>query len=161
MCVVVFLFKHKTAYELRISDWSSDVCSSDLGILPTKKSSPTALRVISQAMAFCPCSQLSSIGLPALSGNAQPGQSKPPGSLLACANEPTSLSGMFCCTNACTLPLIEPRPPAGLRLRSEWRFIGGDLRLSMRTGYNAVAVDCEVRQIATRDIMRTSRTTLV
>src|SRR3546814_7519951 len=25
-----FLFKHKTAYELRISDWSSDVCSSDL-----------------------------------------------------------------------------------------------------------------------------------
>src|SRR3546814_7845488 len=26
----VFLFKHKTAYELRISDWSSDVGSSDL-----------------------------------------------------------------------------------------------------------------------------------
>src|SRR3546814_18477403 len=25
-----FLFKQKTAYELRISDWSSDVCSSDL-----------------------------------------------------------------------------------------------------------------------------------
>src|SRR3546814_3662150 len=25
-----FFFKHKTAYELRISDWSSDVCSSDL-----------------------------------------------------------------------------------------------------------------------------------
>src|SRR3546814_8143171 len=90
MCVVVFLFKHKTAYELRISDWSSDVCSSDLGVLPSKKSAPTALRVISQAMAFCPCSQLSSIGLPALSGNAQPGQSKPPGSLLACANEPST-----------------------------------------------------------------------
>src|SRR3546814_4011493 len=31
-CVVVsfFFFKQKTAYELRISDWSSDVCSSDL-----------------------------------------------------------------------------------------------------------------------------------
>src|SRR3546814_3141915 len=28
--VVFFLFKQKTAYELRISDWSSDVCSSDL-----------------------------------------------------------------------------------------------------------------------------------
>src|SRR3546814_1971693 len=27
---VVFFFKQKTAYELRISDWSSDVCSSDL-----------------------------------------------------------------------------------------------------------------------------------
>src|SRR3546814_3489403 len=26
----VFFFKQKTAYELRISDWSSDVCSSDL-----------------------------------------------------------------------------------------------------------------------------------
>src|SRR3546814_6436859 len=29
MCVV-FFFKQKTAYEMRISDWSSDVCSSDL-----------------------------------------------------------------------------------------------------------------------------------
>src|SRR3546814_10130315 len=31
-----FFFKQKTAYELRISDWSSDVCSSDLvpAVLP-------------------------------------------------------------------------------------------------------------------------------
>src|SRR3546814_15010582 len=29
MCLV-FFFKQKTAYEMRISDWSSDVCSSDL-----------------------------------------------------------------------------------------------------------------------------------
>src|SRR3546814_9780849 len=29
-CVVCFFFKQKTAYEMRISDWSSDVCSSDL-----------------------------------------------------------------------------------------------------------------------------------
>src|SRR3546814_6464939 len=27
----LFFFKQKTAYEMRISDWSSDVCSSDLG----------------------------------------------------------------------------------------------------------------------------------
>src|SRR3546814_4223875 len=27
---VFFVFKQKTAYEMRISDWSSDVCSSDL-----------------------------------------------------------------------------------------------------------------------------------
>src|SRR3546814_6541567 len=34
-CVrVVFFFKQKTAYEVRISDWSSDVCSSDLGGVP-------------------------------------------------------------------------------------------------------------------------------
>src|SRR3546814_10057540 len=32
-CVIrfcLFIFKQKTAYEMRISDWSSDVCSSDL-----------------------------------------------------------------------------------------------------------------------------------
>src|SRR3546814_10179961 len=28
---VFFFFKQKTAYEMRMSDWSSDVCSSDLG----------------------------------------------------------------------------------------------------------------------------------
>src|SRR3546814_8151112 len=31
--VLVFFFKQKTAYEVRISDWSSDVCSSDLARL--------------------------------------------------------------------------------------------------------------------------------
>src|SRR3546814_2083747 len=30
MSCVFFFFKQKTAYEMRISDWSSDVCSSDL-----------------------------------------------------------------------------------------------------------------------------------
>src|SRR3546814_8466968 len=30
----LFFFKQKTAYEMRISDWSSDVCSSDLGEEP-------------------------------------------------------------------------------------------------------------------------------
>src|SRR3546814_18040387 len=30
MCI--FFFKQKTAYEMRISDWSSDVCSSDLKV---------------------------------------------------------------------------------------------------------------------------------
>src|SRR3546814_2102872 len=30
MYVLFFFFKQKTAYEMRISDWSSDVCSSDL-----------------------------------------------------------------------------------------------------------------------------------
>src|SRR3546814_9955950 len=29
--VSLFFFKQRTAYEMRISDWSSDVCSSDLG----------------------------------------------------------------------------------------------------------------------------------
>src|SRR3546814_20958844 len=30
MTLFIFFFKQKTAYEMRISDWSSDVCSSDL-----------------------------------------------------------------------------------------------------------------------------------
>src|SRR3546814_2737439 len=30
ICSSLFFFKQKTAYEMRISDWSSDVCSSDL-----------------------------------------------------------------------------------------------------------------------------------
>src|SRR3546814_3326472 len=33
VCIFVFFFKQKTAYEMRISDWSSDVCSSDLADL--------------------------------------------------------------------------------------------------------------------------------
>src|SRR3546814_2026492 len=32
MWVGVFFFKQKTAYDMRISDWSSDVCSSDLSL---------------------------------------------------------------------------------------------------------------------------------
>src|SRR3546814_15596212 len=30
LSIMFFFFKQKTAYEMRISDWSSDVCSSDL-----------------------------------------------------------------------------------------------------------------------------------
>src|SRR3546814_11906141 len=37
-----FFFKQKTAYEMRISDWSSDVCSSDLHIArPPARAAPT------------------------------------------------------------------------------------------------------------------------
>src|SRR3546814_18419467 len=32
LCFFFFFFKQKTAYEMRISDWSSDVCSSDLHV---------------------------------------------------------------------------------------------------------------------------------
>src|SRR3546814_7147158 len=37
-CFCIFFFKQKTAYEMRISDWSSDVCSSDL--ISTASASP-------------------------------------------------------------------------------------------------------------------------
>src|SRR3546814_2252088 len=34
--ICFFFFKQKTAYEMRISDWSSDVCSSDLSLADLK-----------------------------------------------------------------------------------------------------------------------------
>src|SRR3546814_988562 len=38
---VLFFFKQKTAYDMRISDWSSDVCSSDLnGSLQRRRKDP-------------------------------------------------------------------------------------------------------------------------
>src|SRR3546814_2647389 len=36
MCIF-FFFKQKTAYEMRISDWSSDVCSSDLKLIGARR----------------------------------------------------------------------------------------------------------------------------
>src|SRR3546814_2688913 len=44
-----FFFKQKTAYEMRISDWSSDVCSSDLMMTsesgPPRSAKPCPLRL--------------------------------------------------------------------------------------------------------------------
>src|SRR3546814_9735147 len=54
---VLFFFKQKTAYEMRISDCSSDVCSSDLAgsyrVVLTKadKIKPTELAMVAQATA--------------------------------------------------------------------------------------------------------------
>src|SRR3546814_6258373 len=59
-----FFFKQKTAYEMRISDWSSDVCSSDLAdaerlvleyiqrFVPTVGSAPLAGNTIGTDRAF-------------------------------------------------------------------------------------------------------------
>src|SRR3546814_3121291 len=46
-----FFFKQKTAYEMRISDWSSDVCSSDLRggpdhVVAQGVTTPTAQRIL-------------------------------------------------------------------------------------------------------------------
>src|SRR3546814_1150762 len=58
----LFLFKQKTAYEMRISDWSSDVCSSDL--------SNSAWLSFHHCGAQC----LIDTGLPARAGRPKPGQ---------------------------------------------------------------------------------------
>src|SRR3546814_8945583 len=59
MCVL-FFFKQKTAYEMRISDWSSDVCSSDLEALAADRHLRVSHRLEESA------------GLPEVRG--QPGQ---------------------------------------------------------------------------------------
>src|SRR3546814_4797174 len=43
ICLFFFFFKQKTAYEMRISDWSSDVCSSDLLRPPIGRGLPRKL----------------------------------------------------------------------------------------------------------------------
>src|SRR3546814_8885915 len=62
--LLLFFFKQKTAYELRISDWSSDVCSSDLinpewGLIVTRrgsytfvKTAETTIRIIIPSIAY-------------------------------------------------------------------------------------------------------------
>src|SRR3546814_10221748 len=56
MCVFFFFFKQKTAYEMRISDWSSDVCSSDLiwgGQVRWTPEQPALRHVAQQAAPAC------------------------------------------------------------------------------------------------------------
>src|SRR3546814_18387354 len=45
LTISVFFFKQKTAYEMRISDWSSDVCSSDLRRHQSSRSGADLARV--------------------------------------------------------------------------------------------------------------------
>src|SRR3546814_6329810 len=44
--MMFFFFKQKTAYEMRISDWSSDVCSSDLLVGPDGAGKTTLMRIM-------------------------------------------------------------------------------------------------------------------
>src|SRR3546814_4778890 len=53
--LVFFVFKQKTAYEVRMSDWSSDVCSSDLfavedGLATIEFTRPKALNALTLGM---------------------------------------------------------------------------------------------------------------
>src|SRR3546814_5843745 len=50
MFVHFFLFKQKTAYEMRISDWSSDVCSSDLKTISVSAGTPDANEKLQEAL---------------------------------------------------------------------------------------------------------------
>src|SRR5881628_4037230 len=48
-----FFFKQKTAYEMSVSDWSSDVCSSDLGVLTAAALRPADARPGSRTAPVC------------------------------------------------------------------------------------------------------------
>src|SRR3546814_7045298 len=48
LIISCFFFKQKTAYEMRISDWSSDVCSSDLPVFQDPYSSLNPRKNVSQ-----------------------------------------------------------------------------------------------------------------
>src|SRR3546814_3468328 len=73
-CLVIFFFKQKTAYEMRISDWSSDVCSSVLvGALRGRR-----LAIVAEAVRGEP-----RFGL----HRGRVGHARPPGSALAIAGD--------------------------------------------------------------------------
>src|SRR3546814_2249903 len=61
-----FFFKHKTAYEVRISDWSSDVCSSDLQghvLLDVKSVHRTPTRELARTLGLLPQSPIAPEGI--------------------------------------------------------------------------------------------------
>src|SRR3546814_2531190 len=61
-----FFFKQKTAYEMRISDWSSDVCSSDLKLLAFVRPSARQLAKANGVGAAAPFGQTLDVSGPFL-----------------------------------------------------------------------------------------------
>src|SRR3546814_13374631 len=63
---VFFFFKQKTAYEMRISDWSSDVCSSDLASMSGRMTIFSGLRIFAvSAMNLTPQNAMTSASVSA------------------------------------------------------------------------------------------------
>src|SRR3546814_14519974 len=50
--MIVFFFKQKTAYEMRISDWSSDVCSSDLPVTELPQPQPAGEMILAETTPY-------------------------------------------------------------------------------------------------------------
>src|SRR3546814_10915400 len=57
-----FFFKQKTAYEMRISDWSSDVCSSDLKVAALLPQTPLLPLEIDGRTIWCKAECLQPVG---------------------------------------------------------------------------------------------------
>src|SRR3546814_15840728 len=74
-----FFFKQKTAYELRISDWSSDVCSSDLTTTGSSPPGATGCRPCSSPTASASSARWSSTRPPRATrccGSGEPSRSE-------------------------------------------------------------------------------------
>src|SRR3546814_11070007 len=69
--VFFFFFKQKTAYEMRISDWSSDVCSSDLTMLGEK--GRTAIPIVHLLAFAMPFMTVQVLFTPACDARGRPG----------------------------------------------------------------------------------------
>src|SRR3546814_7279534 len=66
--IFFFFFKQKTAYEMRISDWSSDVCSSDLSL--ARLLYPEMRKVMRSLSGVAAAKQIATRGLKGLRGFA-------------------------------------------------------------------------------------------
>src|SRR3546814_6495886 len=71
---VFVFFKQKTAYEMRISDWSSDVCSSDLGCVPIRRKAAALVTTLILRLSPIYRTSLASNLLPTSLGWIRPGQ---------------------------------------------------------------------------------------
>src|SRR3546814_9266584 len=86
---MVFFFKQKPAYEMRISDWSSDVCSSDLTFLAAaglERLGETGVGTPLDTEQWLPAAAQGAIGIECLAENARVLE------LLAAINDPPSMA---------------------------------------------------------------------
>src|SRR3546814_17224438 len=77
---VFFFFKQKTAYEMRISDWSSDVCSSDLVmvmVMISGRATDAACRCYPLSPAELACAHISAVHSGRHPGQASGRESEP------------------------------------------------------------------------------------
>src|SRR3546814_3885619 len=85
---LIFFFKQKTAYELRISDWSSDVCSSDLAVRITRRTRSARAESKHWKIALCSESAGSSVAPWRTAASITSAPAETSGSLLASTTVP-------------------------------------------------------------------------
>src|SRR3546814_15313849 len=95
VCDWFVFFKQKTAYEMRISDWSSDVCSSDLEVAPARPNAACSLGCSHLLLARTARKTMDRVGLESLDD--------------ACHGLGDQLTG-FCRSRQAEMPVPECKP---------------------------------------------------